>query len=68
MVGWRQQNRRFIYYKLNHWRQGIKTINEIVQEYGVHPTQVNQWKKELLDNGVHYIYRVGRVRLAVTRH
>lgn len=30
--------------------KGIKTINEIAQEHGVHPTQVNQWKKELLDN------------------
>jgi hypothetical protein len=30
--------------------KGIKTINEIAQGYGVHPTQVNQWKKELLDN------------------
>lgn len=24
--------------------------NEIAQEFGVHPTQVNQWKKELLAN------------------
>jgi transposase-like protein len=30
--------------------KGLKTINEIAQEYEVHPTQVNQWKKELLDN------------------
>ena len=30
--------------------KGMKTINEIAQEYGVHPTQVNQWKKELLEN------------------
>ena len=30
--------------------KGTKTINEIAQEYGVHPTQVNQWKKELLEN------------------
>jgi len=30
--------------------KGIKTINEIAQEHGVHPTQVSQWKKELLDN------------------
>ena len=30
--------------------KGIKTINEIAQEYGVHPTQVSQWKKELLDH------------------
>jgi transposase len=28
----------------------VKTINEIAQEHGVHPTQVGQWKKELLDN------------------
>jgi transposase len=25
--------------------KGVKTINEIAQEYGVHPTQVSQWKK-----------------------
>jgi transposase-like protein len=30
--------------------KGTKTINEIAQEHGVHPTQVNQWKKELLEN------------------
>ena len=30
--------------------KGAKTINEIAQELGVHPTQVNQWKKELLAN------------------
>ena len=30
--------------------KGTKPINQIAQAYGVHPTQVNQWKKELLDN------------------
>ncbi|WP_225587443.1 IS3 family transposase [Methylomonas fluvii] len=30
--------------------RGTKTINEIAQEHGVHPTQVSQWKKELLDH------------------
>jgi transposase len=30
--------------------KGIRTINEIAQEFGVHPTQVAQWKKELLTN------------------
>ena len=27
--------------------RGVKTINEIGQDYGVHPTQVGLWKKEI---------------------
>ena len=27
--------------------RGLKTINEIGQEYGVHPVQVSQWKREI---------------------
>ena len=27
--------------------RGVKTINPIAQEYGVHPVQVGQWKKEM---------------------
>lgn len=27
--------------------RGVKTVNEIGQEYGVHPVQVGQWKKEI---------------------
>lgn len=27
--------------------RGVKTINEIAQEFGVHPTQAGLWKKEL---------------------
>jgi transposase len=30
--------------------KGLKTVNQIAQEYGVHPTQVGLWKKELLEN------------------
>lgn len=27
--------------------RGVKTINEIGQEHGVHPVQAGQWKKEI---------------------
>ena len=27
--------------------RGVKTINEIAQEFGVHPMQVGQWKREI---------------------
>lgn len=30
--------------------RSTKTVNEIALEYGVHPTQVSQWKKELQEN------------------
>ena len=26
---------------------GMKTINQIAQEHGVHPVQVGQWKREI---------------------
>ena len=29
--------------------KGHKTANEIATEYGVHPTQIAQWKKQALD-------------------
>ena len=29
--------------------KGVRTINEIGQEYGVHPVMVGQWKKEILE-------------------
>jgi len=27
--------------------KGHKTINELVSQFGVHPTQINKWKKHL---------------------
>jgi transposase-like protein len=32
--------------------RGIKTVNEIAQEFGIHPTQVGLWKKELQEQAV----------------
>jgi transposase-like protein len=29
--------------------KGQRTANEIAAEYGVHPTQITQWKKQALD-------------------
>ena len=29
--------------------RGITTVNEIGQNHGVHPAQVGQWKKEILE-------------------
>jgi transposase len=30
--------------------RGVKTINEIGREYGVHPVQVGQWKKAIQEH------------------
>lgn len=29
--------------------KGQRTVNEIAADYGVHPTQIAQWKKQALD-------------------
>jgi transposase-like protein len=29
--------------------KGMKTINELASEYSLHPTQINQWKKQVLE-------------------
>ena len=29
--------------------KGERTINEIASEFGIHATQINQWKKQLLE-------------------
>ena len=28
--------------------RGVKTVNEIAQQHGVHPAMVAQWKKEII--------------------
>ena len=39
--------------------KGQKTANEIAAEYGVHPTQIAQWKKQALD-GLPDVFSLGK--------
>jgi len=32
--------------------KGQETINQIGSKFGVHPSQVSQWKRQLIDGGV----------------
>jgi transposase len=31
--------------------KGERSVTEIAEEYGVHPSQVHRWKKELMEHG-----------------
>ena len=41
----------------NETISGRKTIQEIVTDHIIHPIQVNQWKKQLLDGGSELLTR-----------
>ena len=41
--------------------RSLRTVNEIAGEYGVHPTQIAQWKKQALA-GLTEVFSNGRVR------
>jgi transposase len=48
--------------------RGVKTINEIAQEYSVHPVLVGQWKKEILEQaGTLFEGKRGPKRKTLTR-
>ena len=46
--------------------KGQKTANEIAAEYGVHPTQIAQWKKQALD-GLPEVFspQIGQLKVQV---
>ena len=31
--------------------KGTKTVNEVASAFGVHPSQVSQWKRQMIDEG-----------------
>ena len=37
---------------------GRKTIQEIAADHAIHPIQVSQWKKQLLDGASEFLTRV----------
>jgi hypothetical protein len=47
--------------------RGVKTTNEIAQEFGVHPTQVGEWKRELLKSTASMLQPLENVYQGVAR-
>ena len=41
--------------------KGMKTVNELGAEYGIHPTQISQWKRQL-QSGVKDIFAMRRTK------
>mgnify|MGYP006296022307 CR=1 FL=1 len=41
--------------------RGLKTVSELAKQHNIHPTQVNLWKKHLLD-GVESLFEAGSGR------
>jgi len=39
--------------------KGLKTIQQIASEYGIHPVQVSEWKKKMLE-GLPEVFEPGR--------
>ncbi len=40
--------------------QGLRTISELAQKHKLRPTQINRWKKQLLD-GAESVFENGKV-------
>jgi len=47
----KQYNQQFKFKVALEAAKGVKTINQIASENGLHPNQASQWKKQLLEEG-----------------
>lgn len=47
----KQYNGQFKFKVALEAAKGTKTISELASETGVHPTQIGQWKRQLLEEG-----------------
>jgi putative transposase len=55
----RQYNGQFKFKVALEAAKGTKTMSELASETGVHPTQIGQWKRQLLEEGVELFSRQG---------
>lgn len=51
MVQRKQYSMQFKFKVALEAAKGLKTVNQIAGEYGLHPNQVSSWKKQLLEDG-----------------
>ena len=42
--------------------RGVKTTSELASEFGVHPTQIAKWKKQLMEGSAEIFSRNGSSR------
>lgn len=47
----KQYNGQFKFKVALEAAKGVRTINELASVYNIHPNQVRNWKKQLLDAG-----------------
>ncbi len=61
MAKQRQRRRRSAQFKFQVALEALKeqqTLSQLASEYDVHPTQIVQWKKQLLDGGTSLFVRI----------
>ena len=47
----KQYNAQFKFELALEAAKGLKTINQLASEHGLHPNQISQWKRHLLEEG-----------------